>query len=114
MSLELDADSLLDGLLLSAKDELRATWGDLRQREVEELEDAAKDLAQLLARRLRPGRMEHDQRADDAEIAHAMARIANWTWVGADKVRARWAAWLEQAAEVAGKVLRAAAKGLVA
>lgn len=112
--LELDADELLRGLLESAKDELKETWGELRQREVEELQAAAKDLAQLLARRLRPGRQEVDTQFDDQEIAHVKARIANWTWVAADAVRARWAAWLEAAAENAGRVLKAVAKGLIA
>lgn len=111
-----------DALIRSAKAELGETIKELRQREVEELEEAGKDLGKLIVIYTRQlanpaedkEKATKDEEAILREIAHAKARVANWTWVGADKVRARWAAWLEQAGELAGKALKAVGKGLVA
>lgn len=111
--IRLDPHAIFTGLVDSARDELKATWEELKAQEVDALKSAASDLAILLARRVRADTPEKVQLVDN-EIAFVRASIANWAWVGADKVRARWAAWLEQAAERVGEVLKAFAKGLIA
>ena len=95
-----------DALAEEARDELKETWDDLRQREVQEIEEAGKDLGALLVRAAK---------GDDVsrELLHAKARLASWTWVGADRVRARWQAWLKRAAKQTGEVLAALADGLL-
>lgn len=103
-----DANELAGRLIAQARVELKDTWDDLRQREVRELEDAAQDLARILADGIR------GSSSLERELPHVQARIANWTWVGADRVRARWQHWLDQAAEEAMRVLKAVAKGLIA
>jgi hypothetical protein len=114
VNLRLDPHALYEGLVDSAKDELKETWNDLKAAEVLHLQQAASDFAILIGRRVRVADSPEKAGQVDLEIAHVKAQIANWTWVGADKVRARWEEWLKQAAEKVGEILKTVAKGLIA
>lgn len=111
--IRLDPHSLYSTLWSQAKDELKLTWDELKAESVAALERAASDLAILVARRIR---MDDPVKAQqiDHEIAFVLATIANWTWAGAARVRARWSEFLKQAAEQVGEILKHLAKGLVA
>lgn len=93
-------DKLL-GSLDGIKDDLSELWKV-------EVREAVEDLADLLLCKL--GTTDPDElEALDRELLHARARIANWTFVGADLVRAAVRKALHELAEMAGALL----KGLI-
>lgn len=90
-------------LLDEARDELRETWHDLEGDVRSGIEWAARETPRVLRDRLAG-------RDTSRQEAHLRAVVANWTWVGADRVAVRWREFLEEAAKVAARVLVEAAK----
>ena len=90
-------DKLLESLD-GVKDDLSSIWKL-------EIREAVEDLADLLLEKL--GNQDPQVQASlDREILHARARIANWSFVGADLVRASIKKALHELAELAGSVLK--------
>lgn len=104
--LKFDAGEIARQLLAEARDELRDTWGELRDSGVTtEVAEGARDYGELLANSLVGADV-------DQELAHARARVLNWSWIGADRVRARWQGFLDATFERLGRAAAKFAKGL--
>jgi hypothetical protein len=100
--ISLDVKELGKALLERAKDDAGEAWESVE----EEVTGAAKRFAELTARGLAGEDVESDLR-------HASARLLNWSWVGADRVRAGWAVILEELAVKAGKILAHVGRGIL-
>lgn len=79
----IDRETVASDLLESAQAELAAAGESLREDVAAELKDVAAYLAELVERRAKGEDVE-------ADLRHVRARVANWTWVGADRVTVRW------------------------
>lgn len=88
----------LTGVLDGVKDDLAELWKL-------EVREAMEDLAELTLQKLAISDP-HELASVERELLHAQARVANWTFVGADLVRARLKAVLHELAEGLGAVLR--------
>ena len=84
----------LDGV----KDDLSELWKV-------EVKEALEDLAEQTLVKL-TSQDPHEQASADRELLHCKARVANWTFVGADLVRARVKVVLHELAEGLGAVLK--------
>lgn len=92
---------LTEKLLAGLKD----VEGDLSELWKVEIREAAEDAADLVLLKLTLTDP-FEVAACDRELIHAKARIANWTFVGADLVRERLKTVLHETAEVLGSVLK--------
>jgi hypothetical protein len=96
---------LRDRLEDTLKGKLKALKVDLTELAKVELREALEDLANLTLYQFRLND-EAEKLVVDMEIKHARARIANWTFVGADMVREALKQTLHEVAEVVGSLLK--------
>lgn len=79
--------------------------GDLQELWQVEVKEALEDVAELTLQRLTLTDAQ-ELKVLDRELLHAKARIANWTFVGADLVRERLKKVLHETAELVGAMLK--------
>lgn len=90
-------------LLKEGQEELRESWDALADDVRSGISWAAVAKAKLIRKRLAG---EDTTREDQ----HVRAIVANWTWVGSDRLVIRWQAFLEQVAKRAGELVQIAIK----
>jgi hypothetical protein len=93
---------LSDKLKSSVKERLGQTWDQLQELWQVEVQEALEDLAQVSLLALTSDEVSQ-------EVLHAKARVANWSFVGADLVREAVKEALKELLELLG----AAVKGLI-
>lgn len=96
---------LRDRLEDTLKGKLKALKVDLTELAKVELREALEDLANLTLYQLRLND-DAEKLVIEMEIKHTRARIANWTFVGADLVREALKQTLKEVAEVVGALLK--------
>lgn len=97
---------LTDKLMNSVEGHAKMVWGDLSALVKTEVREAVEDLANLTLLHLQVTDPQL-QRAIQMEMTHAKARLANWTFVGADQVRDGVKAALKDLAGLLGAFLKA-------
>lgn len=96
---------LRDRLEVEVKQRLNDLKVELSELAKVELREALEDLANLTLYQFR-NNDDAEKLVIDMEIKHCKARIANWTFVGADLVREAVKRTLHDLAEVAGSLLK--------
>jgi hypothetical protein len=92
----------LTNKLTAVLDDIKGDLGELWQVEVREAVEDAADLTLLKLTLTDPLELA----AVDRELLHAKARVENWTFTGADLVRAKLKIAFHEVAEVLGSVLK--------
>lgn len=96
-------------LLASVESKARAVWADLSELWKVEVKEALEDVANLTLYRFKAVD-DAERLVLDMELRHARARLANWTFVGADVVRIAIKDTLKELAELFGSFLRGVIK----
>jgi hypothetical protein len=97
-----DGMALGERLTELAKNRLGETWNELEEFYKMEMKEALADLGNLLILQM----VDPENPIVESEMRFAKARVANWTFVGADKVQEAVKSAMKEAFELLGSLVK--------